>query len=122
VKSSARDAKPPDRPETEPDPPYRWPMIVAEGRTEPEAVPDEWLGEAYRSHPLVDGYAASEAFGAYWTEGKGAGTERTRAGWHQCWRSWIGREKPSRSTDWVNRYGYNRHLHGHLVEAKAAAC
>lgn len=101
---------------------FRWPLIEVEGRSFPHEVPPEWLGETYRSHPMVDGYAAQEAFGEYWTGGKGAGTERTERGWHQCWRKWIGREKAGRSTDWINRFGYSRHLHGQLVEARAAAC
>lgn len=96
---------------------FAWPKILSvEGEIVPSEVPDEWLGETYQSHPLVDGYAASESFAAYWTDGKGAGTTRTERGWHQCWRNWIAREKQGRSTAWIDRYGYRKHLHGTVAE------
>lgn len=119
-KQRARREKPPDRPSNGDAEAYPWPMVDIEGRTVPAEVPMEWVGETYRSHPLVDGYAAMETFASYWTEGKGAGTTRTERGWHQCWQGWIGREKAGRSIEWINRYGYSRHLNGSLVDQRTA--
>ena len=79
-------------------------------------VPMEWVGETYRLRHEVDGYEAMEEFQAYWSTGKGHATARTEPGWKQTWVNWIKRCRPGK-TGWVDRYGYDRHLHQRMGEA-----
>lgn len=96
---------------------FRWRILDETGN--PESVPRVWLGETYQSHPLVDGYRAMETFGRYYTEGNGSNVMRTERGWHQAWHNWIAKERNGPDTSWVDRYGFDKFLHGYLPKRYA---
>ena len=81
----------------------------------------DWIGETYRSYPKVDGYTQSDLFFGYWTEGKGRNTARDEKGWHQTWIQWVARARNATEPNWIDRYGYDKHLHGQRLLASQAA-
>jgi hypothetical protein len=84
-------------------PKARWPAD--------RAVPMEWVAQTAEQYPRADGYEEAENFRRYWSEGKGKNTARDDVGWRRSWQTWIERSRPG-PTDWRDRYGYDRLLHG----------